>query len=228
MRTHVVPKNAKLLMATSLAVGLMLTGCGTNDTPEPSPPEASAQNTQSTESQSPDETTDGGATQDQIEETSSEPVGEFTTELYESDDWPAFGDTEGIYPVDVRSAVHDGFERIVIEHAGSGTPSYMAQYTDEPVEPGRGEPIDTGDNAYLEVIASGTASIDDIDEEQMLDNGEEITNLETEATGTVVCFAPWEATSNYFIGLDEQRPYAVTILEDPVRIVIDIQLDEEP
>lgn len=103
----------------------------------------------------------------------------------------------------------------------------MAQYTDDPVEPGRGEPIDTEDEAYLEVIASGTASIDDIDEDQMIENGAEETDLKTEATGTVVSFAPWEATSNYIIGLDEQRPYAITLLEDPVRIVIDIQLDEQ-
>ena len=103
----------------------------------------------------------------------------------------------------------------------------MAQYTDQPMEPGIGTPVNTGDAAYLEVIASGTASIDDIDENRMLDHGAKITDLDTQATSTVVSFAPWEATSNYVIGLDSQRPYAVAVLEDPVRIVIDIQLEEE-
>ncbi|MGO1536872.1 MAG: AMIN-like domain-containing (lipo)protein, partial [Yaniella sp.] len=115
------------------------------------------------------------------------------------------------------------------------TPSYMAQYTDDPGEPGSGQPIDTGDSAYLEVIVSGTAAPETLDEDdlrntddaEMLEHGTQITDLETEATGTVVSFAPWEATSNYIIGLDEQRPYAVTLLEDPVRIIIDIQLDDE-
>ncbi|MDN6358723.1 MAG: hypothetical protein L0J95_11565, partial [Yaniella sp.] len=115
------------------------------------------------------------------------------------------------------------------------TPSYMAQYTDDPGEQGSGQPIDTGDSAYLEVIVSGTAAPETLDEDdlrntddaEMLEHGTQITDLETEATGTVVSFAPWEATSNYIIGLDEQRPYAVTLLEDPVRIIIDIQLDDE-
>lgn len=226
MRTFSATNNAKVSIATILTASLFLAGCGTaeDDDEQSPPPTVSKEATigpddEVEEDPAPD-------TEEDMEETSTDPVGEFSTKLQESEDWPAFGDTQGIYPVDVRSAVHDGFERIVIEHAGTGTPSFMAQYTEEPVQPGRGDPIDTGDAAYLEVIASGTASIGDIDEEQMLANGEEITNLATEATGTVVSFAPWEATSNYIIGLDEQRPYAVTILEDPVRIVVDIQLDD--
>src|SRR5699024_3742332 len=36
-----------------------------------------------------------------------------------------------------------------------------------------------------------------------------------------------ECTSNYYIGVDQQRPYAVTVLQDPVRIVNDIQLNDK-
>lgn len=232
MSTSSETLNIRLSLATILIAGLFITGCGqgddTADQEPPPPPQAEEEVTLGPDGESEDDAeSDDDATGDQTTgpDSSTDPVGEFSTELQQSDDWPAFGDTQGIYPVEVTSAIHDGFERIVIEHAGTGTPSYMAQYTDDPVEPGRGEPIDTGDEAYLEVIASGTASIDDIDEDQMIENGAETTDLETEATGTVVSFAPWEATSNYIIGLDEQRPYAVTIIEDPVRIVIDIQLD---
>lgn len=231
MRTFNTSKNTKLLIATTVTAGLFLAGCGGDDpeqTPAPDSPETTVspdnetQDTTSPETEASETATHSA----EIDETSTEPVGSFSTELYESENWPAIGDTEGIYPVEVRSAEHDGFERIVIEHAGSGAPSYMAQYTDDPVEPGRGQPIDTGDGAYLEVIASGTASFDEFDEDEMLENGQEITDLDTEAVGTVVSFAPWEATSNYIIGLDEQRPYAITMLDDPVRIVVDIQLDD--
>lgn len=61
----------------------------------------------------------------------------------------------------------------------------------------------------------------------MLDHGETIENLTTQAIQSVVSFAPWEATSTYILGLDEQRPVAVTVLEEPVRLVIDVQLDEQ-
>lgn len=228
MRTFATLHNAKVSIATVCTAGLLLVGCGPDENNEQQPTQPNANedatldDTGTNEHDAPDTDEDGS----DIDEDSAEPVGEFSTELQESEDWPAFGETEGIYPVDVRSAVHDGFERIVIEHAGTGIPSHMAQYTEEPAQPGSGEPIDTGDAAYLEVIASGTASVEDIDEDQMLDNGEEITAVETQATGTVVSFAPWEATSNYFIGLDEQRPYAVTVIDDPVRIVVDVQLED--
>lgn len=220
MRTFSWTNNPKILLTTILTAGLALAGCGTSgEAEEPPAPTADEEVTSGPE--------EPEATHQDDAENTTQPVGEFSTELQQSDDWPAFQDTAGIYPIDVRAAVHGDFERIVIEHAGTGTPSYMAQYTDQPMEPGIGDPVDTGDAAYLEVIASGTASIDDIDENRMLDHGTQLTDLDTQATGTVVSFAPWEATSNYFIGLDSKRPYAVTILEDPVRIVIDIQLEDE-
>src|SRR5699024_932269 len=236
MNTSSPTRNTRLSLATVLVAGLFIAGCGQDDDvadeERPPPPPAGEEVTLGPEDDIEDETEPD---EDASGEGSTEPVGEFSTELYESEDWPAFGETYGIYPTEVRSAVQDGFERIVIQHSGSGTPSYMAQYTDAPVEPGRGQPIDTGDSAYLEVIISGTAAPETLDEDdqrntddaEMLEHGTQTTDLETEATGTVVSFAPWEATSNYLIGLDEQRPYAVTLLEDPVRIIIDIQLADE-
>lgn len=102
----------------------------------------------------------------------------------------------------------------------------FAQYTEEPREPGIGTIVDTGDTAYLEVVVSGTATNLEVPED-MLEHGAEITELNTAATGTVTSFAPWEGTSSYIIGLDQKRPYAVTILEDPVRVVVDIQLENQ-
>ena len=56
--------------------------------------------------------------------------------------------------------------------------------------------------------------------------GEPITNFNTTAIQSATVYAPWEATSSYFIGLDEQRPYAVAIYDDPVRLVIDIEITD--
>lgn len=205
------------MVSTAFIIGLVTTGCssdqdsGYNATPPSQAPTVSAtpQDEPSPSQQEP----------------STQPVGEFSTARYESETWPEYGQTQGIYPVAMRSATHDGFERIVIEHAGTGTPSMLVQYTDDPVAPGSGEPLDLDQNTALEIIWSGTASIDDVDVDQLMQVNDPITDLDTTAAQSVVVFAPWEATSSYFIGLDEQRPYAVTILEDPVRLVVDIQTD---
>lgn len=204
------------LMCAAAIFGLIATGCssqqdaGYGSTP-PADPTVTA-----TPQASPTDVQD---------ETTTEPVGDFSTDRYESDTWPSWDDTHGIYPVNVRSAVHDGFERVVIEHAGTGTPSMLVQYVQDPVAPGSGFPIGIEQDAVLEIIWSGTSTIEDIDEDQLMETNEPITDLNTTAVQSVVVFAPWEATSSYFIGLDEQRPFAVTILEDPVRLVVDIQTD---
>lgn len=60
-----------------------------------------------------------------------------------------------------------------------------------------------------------------------LAHGAHIEGLDTQATEVVVSFAPWEATSTYYLGLEQQRPDAVTVLDSPVRVVIDIQLEDQ-
>lgn len=234
MKTSRKTTTRRTAVAAIFLAALALTSCWSDDdtTQEQSSP---APTTPADVSQQPESDVDTGQTDGDNEngqadpgEDTTRPIGDFTTGASESENWPDFGDAVAVYPTEIRAAVHDGFERIVIEHHGSGTPSYSAHYTDEPVAPGSGMAIDTGDVAYLEVVLSGTTPPDFVEEEdlpEILASNTEITDLDTEATGTVVSFAPWEATSNYFIGLDEQRPYAVALLEDPVRLVIDIQLD---
>ena len=224
MRAFAHKLQPHVTIAALLSLGLF-TGCAADTSESPADPHTGEETTIGpSDKPENDSTLDDEET---LHESSVEPVGEFHRGPQQSEDWPEPGDTQGIYPVEVRAANHQDFERIVIEHAGSGTPRYLAQYTNEPMEPGIGTPVDTGDAEYLEIVVTGTASIDEIDEDQMLEHGTEITDFETQATGTVVSFAPWEATSHYIIGLDQQRPYAITILENPVRLVIDIQLGDD-
>lgn len=224
------PTPALRLVCATFALGLVATACSSEQEPghgasAPTDSPATATPQTSPPADSPSTTIPQASPTAQQGEDTTQPVGDFSTGGYETDDWPNWTNTQGIYPVALRSAVHDGFERIVIEHAGTGTPSMLVRYTDEPLAPGSGLPLGIDQDAVLEVIWSGTASIDEIDENQLMESGKPITDLNTTAVQSVVVFAPWEATSNYFIGLDEQRPFAVTILEDPVRLVVDIQTD---
>lgn len=210
------------ILAIFCTVGLGLTACSTDEATPQQPPSSP---TPAATSTTPDEATTDLDVEQSLEP-KAEAVGEFSTQPQESAEWPDFGDASNVYPTAVRAAVHEGFERIVIEHAGTGQPSFFAQYTEEPREPGIGTIVDTGDTAYLEVVVSGTATNLEVPED-MLEHGAEITELNTAATGTVTSFAPWEGTSSYIIGLDQKRPYAVSILEDPVRVVVDIQLENQ-
>jgi len=220
MKPQCTPTGILRFVCATVIVGLVATGCSTYKNTEATPPDASMSSTPShSPSQQQSEPTQ------QQSEPGTQPVGEFSTGNYESDNWPDFGDAKGVYPVAMRSAVHDGFERIVIEHAGTGTPSMLARYTDEPMAPGSGAELGIDQDAVLEVVWSGTSSIDDMDVDQLMQVNDPITDLNTTAAQSVVVFPPFEATSSYFIGLDEQRPYAVKILQDPVRLVVDIQTD---
>lgn len=214
-------------VSAAFIVGLAATGCTSYERPDATPPDAAATTSpQASPTQQQSEPTQQQTkpTQQQSEP-ETQPVGEFRKGNYESDNWPDFGDAKGVYPVAMRSAVHDGFERIVIEHAGTGTPSMLVRYTDEPVAPGSGADLGIDQDAVLEVVWSGTSSIDDMDVDELMQINDPITDLNTTAAQSVVVFAPFEATSSYFIGLDEERPYAVTILQDPVRLVVDIETD---
>ena len=220
MKYHRTPTVILRVVFATCILGLTATGCSTSEHPDATPPDASATSSpQASPTQQPSEPAQ------QQSEPGAQPVGEFSTDSYESDNWPDFGDAKGVYPVAMRSAVHDGFERIVIEHAGTGTPSMLVRYTDEPMAPGSGADLGIDQDAVLEIIWSGTASVDDMDVDELMQVNDPITDLNTTAAQSVVVFPPFEATSNYFIGLDEQRPYAVTILQDPVRLVVDIQTD---
>ena len=227
MKYQRTPTVALRFICATFIVGLAATGCTSYERPEATPPDASA----STAPQASPSTKQASPTQQETDPTQqqsepgTQPVGEFSTGSYESDDWPDLGEAKGVYPVAMRSAVHDGFERIVIEHAGTGTPSMLVRYTDEPMAPGSGADLGIDQDAVLEVVWSGTSSIDDMDVDELMQVNDPITDLNTTAAQSVVVFPPFEATSSYFIGLDEERPYAVTILQDPVRLVVDIQTD---
>ena len=227
MKYQRTPTVVLRFVCATFILGLTATGCSTYEEPGATPPDATVSSTPQaspTPQQSEPTQQQPDPTQQQSEP-GTQPVGEFRTGSYESDTWPEFGDTKGIYPVAMRSAVHDGFERIVIEHEGTGTPSMLVRYPDEPMAPGSGDALGIDQDAVLEIVWSGTSSIDDIDVDELMQVNDPITDLNTTAAQSVVVFPPFEATSSYFIGLDEQRPYAVAILQDPVRLVVDIQTD---
>jgi hypothetical protein len=126
---------------------------------------------------------------------------------------------------DIRTGGHECFERVVLELQGSGElPGYWVRYEADPIlDSPRGEPVDVAGDATL-----------------VLSVGVWMTTIEGEGYQGPLSFVPdnvtnirqlvmlenFEGQTAWAIGLDSQRPFTVSTLSDPVRIVIDIGVDQ--
>jgi len=126
-------------------------------------------------------------------------------------------------PLDLRFGRHDGYDRLVLDLDGSGEPAWRMEYVDEPRGQGSGEIVDLDGGAYL------VMSVQNI----MLP-GEEAGQPEylgpaaiLPPAGGVIREVQWggifEGTLEIFIGVAEEVPFRAFLLEDPDRIVMDIQ-----
>ena len=145
-------------------------------------------------------------------------------------DAPAFAeDTEpqsgegsgaaGLVLIDVRVAEAEGFDRIVLEFSGTGTPGWVVNYVDEAVLDGSGEVVALGGSAILDIYASGTTwpAPDYYRGPSHLapENGGDINDVYVGGT--------FEGTTQVLAGIDgDPAPFRVFALTAPSRLVIDV------
>lgn len=201
------------------------------DDPEPVVDPGDAE-TESDAPASEDEVDDEGAEGEETTSTEGErsgpdPLGEFSLDAVETEGFPA-GGQDVISLVDVRVAGQEGFDRIVLEFEGDGMSPYRVGYVDPPVlQDGSGNEVDIPGEAFLELrltAASGVTFDTDSDEgfELTYDGPERVTAdgaLITEAVRT----GDFEATLTWTVGLEERAPFSVTVLESPLRLVVDVR-----
>ncbi|GAC58053.1 hypothetical protein GOHSU_29_00360 [Gordonia hirsuta DSM 44140 = NBRC 16056] len=119
---------------------------------------------------------------------------------------------------EVRTGAHEGFDRVVFEFAGRGTPGWRIDYTDRPAEAGSGHPVELPGSGVISVALTGVG--------YPFDTGR------TPFTGTVPgageitrvqVGGPFEGEVLAFVGTAAVRP-AVTVsaLTSPTRVVLDI------
>ncbi|WP_202613599.1 AMIN-like domain-containing (lipo)protein [Ornithinimicrobium cerasi] len=123
----------------------------------------------------------------------------------------------------VRAGANDGFDRVVVDLTGTGAPTWRAAYPPEPVRDGSGLPAGVAGDAVLEVVITGMAYPEPGD--PVYDGGD--FGLDTHALGLVVEVIrtpPFEGQLQLFVGMTgEPRPYRVFLLQDPMRLVVDVQ-----
>ena len=126
----------------------------------------------------------------------------------------------------MRAGVHDGFDRIVLDITGTVEPpgpGWRAAYTDTPTRDGSGLPVEIAGDSSLVLTVNGMAYPEPGD--PVYDDGD--FGLDTHRLGAVVEViraTPFEGQLDVYLGITgEPRPYRTFLLQDPMRLVIDVQ-----
>ncbi len=214
---------ARTVAVLSLAA-LALAGCSNDDTPTPSPTQPSGTSASTpapstpAPTPTPSDTASASASPSPSGSTAA-PAG-FSLKTVSSKGFPSLGGDLGAIG-GVRVGGHPGYDRVVWEFPGSGRPSLQVKYVDQPIADGSGDVVDVRGDAFLEVLVSsvgippanaprpGSASASSL-------------------AGTVVAealpvYGGFEAIGQAFVGVrDGKRPFRVTVLRNPTRVVVDI------
>jgi hypothetical protein len=221
------PVRHQLLAGTS-ALALLLAACGGTTDEEAQPPpiaEPEADDEPGVEVD-PDEDVDEGATEEpEADDGTDDPeaddgidplAGETTTGPDEAD-----GEWGTLAVTDVRVATHDGFDRIVFETDGDGTPGWFAEYAEATAQ-GSGEPVEVEGEVTLRVAITMVTLPPDLPDDLAPWDGERLDGPAGGVVLEVVEDTIFEGHHTFFVGLDDERPFLVERFDDPDRVVIDV------
>mgnify|MGYP007111431558 FL=1 len=122
---------------------------------------------------------------------------------------------------DVRIGQHEGFERVVFELDGGGTPGWFVDYADTPTQQGSGKTIDHSGDTALNVNIDGVVYPFEAGKD---DPRIGVVDAPTEGIVTqVVNGGTFEGRRQFVIGMNARKPYSVQVLDNPTRLVVDIR-----
>lgn len=122
---------------------------------------------------------------------------------------------------DLRVGRQDGFDRVVFEVGGTGTPGWDVRYVDAASSQGSGKPIDLAGNAVLQVTLTGAGYPYETGVKEY-PAGRPATAAGTETVTEVAFDATFEGTTVAFVGTRAQAPFRVYLLQNPTRVVLDV------
>lgn len=125
---------------------------------------------------------------------------------------------------DIRVAEHDRYDRVVfdLDGTGDGAPGWRVEYVDQASDDGSGQAVEVDGDAILRVSLSGTAMPADSGVEEF--PGERVEPDDTDSVEEIVYRHWFEGYTTTFVGVeDDRRPFRVFLLEDPTRVVVDVQ-----
>jgi hypothetical protein len=160
----------------------------------------------------------GAAAGSAVEDT----VGADTTSGWTAGDTRVEGTPDGVALLTgVRTARHEGYDRIVYEFAGANLPGYRIAYIDRPVRQcGSGDEVPFGGDAWLSMVFEPT--------DAHTQEGRPTVTERTRAPALpnvlelkMIC--DFEAQVEWVAGVRSPLAYRVLTLRAPTRIVVDIR-----
>ena len=123
--------------------------------------------------------------------------------------------------VAVRTSAQDGFDRVVFEYSGTGTPGWTARYDDDPAQQGSGDAVEVPGSTALVVLVEGAGlptdtGVDFYGGPRRL-AGDDLAVVTEVAVGST-----FEGVDDHVVGTTDQQPFRVFSLEDPPRVVVDV------
>ena len=203
-----VTRSAGLLLAA-----VLLAGCGSQSGPDTE--DASAAGSAPASSAAPEETTASSS--------SAAPEDGGETTPFPGDTAPDTAepvDAEGLTVTAVRAGRHEGFDRVVFELSGSGTPGWTVEYVDAPSDQVEGMPIAVPGAAFLQVTLQSTTYPYESGAEEVPRGPVAVSG--TEVVAGVVYDATFEGMSVGWIGTAAETPFRVYALTGPSRVVVEV------
>ncbi|MCW2621245.1 MAG: hypothetical protein JWL64_847 [Frankiales bacterium] len=129
----------------------------------------------------------------------------------------------GLGVTSVRVARQDGFDRVVFELAGTGTPGWRFSYVTTPVQDGSGAPFTVPGDSFLQVSISGVGYPADTGVPAYA-GPKLVTANGTARVQGVAVGSVFEGLFDGAIGISgPPRPFRVFALTGPTRVVVDVR-----
>jgi hypothetical protein len=122
---------------------------------------------------------------------------------------------------DIRIGHHDGFDRVVFEVAGSGSPGWDVRYVTAADLPSTGGPVGVDGKAVLQVTLRGTGQPDAPGAERYA-GPDPLAVAGTEVVTEVDLYASSDGRTVAFVGTAERRPFRVYRMANPARVVLEV------
>lgn len=202
-----------LLAGTAAAVLALVAACGGADDAAEDPTTTAAPSATASPTPAPTASATAGAGTDDAEADAAA---------------PEFGDSADADPsadalltvTGLRTGTHTGYDRVVVDLGGTGTPGWHVERTATAVEDPTGETVDLEGDGVLALYLTGLGypadtGVDELPAGTRTAGGTVVTGAEF--TGT------FEGQTQIFLGLtDPEAPYRVFLLQDPLRVVVDV------
>ena len=123
----------------------------------------------------------------------------------------------------VRAAQHDAFERVVFEFRGDALPDYVVEYSAErPTQCASGATMNVPGGAYLTARFSPAQAHAPVGGDERSTLPSRSISVASPTVRALVVSCDFEAVLSWVVGVDARRPFRVTTLHSPPRLVIDI------